>query len=538
MFLRVPRLDLHEFLERFVLVVKGSRLSSGAEGLQNYIKVVEWVNKNFRSSMQTEAIALNGNLTFCMANTLFDHQNEIFQAAFRHNTNETPDRNFLHPRLRNFKWETNRKINSATVYEKCARAIHEQSLASPDESFLRRAKMVFEFLRFETLEVRNVCGSGNFTWTKITQIQFVPSVAPRNNHTLRSRTMRRIRPATRVISLSEGIDPKYIETCWSQKCFFLAAPSSTVLQSLPGHGRPSPQDVVSHLVFLAQNRHSLPKDERQGFAISAKECYKYLQESSEKFILPTDEEVWYNTDEEAVTSQEVFIKSWVSTRDLCLNLPYDSLPLRRVCQSLQNFHGLLRASGVRTIQRIGPPPSHLVAQTATDYSNSLLEKFQHFRLYGLHTDLNILVEDVTLGVHKVVLCATSEYFRKMFESKMVEQQESTIDWRNSGMCVETVTRILDYMYTGVLAKFPPEDPTHAIGILLEIMRASDCYLLPELKRSVEATLWDEQYLRPETAMYILRCARECKTEELVGLAERFCSANADIVEREFDSLEY
>ena len=531
----MPRLTLHEFLQNIVLVSNGGRLPGGVEALGNFVNLVAWVCEDFPRDMQTEAIALDGNLTFCMANTLFDHNNDTFKAAFHHQTDGLLPDKFLHPQLRKFRWDTIKTINSATVYEKCVRGIETQSLnPSLDDLFLVRATRVFEFLQFETRELRTVCGSGN-SWTNITRIPFVPALYPNLNGTLRNSTIRNNVPPSRVIALSDGIDPKYVGICWSQKRFFVNAPSNSVLQSLPGQGCPTPQAVVSHLAFLAQKRHKISADEIPSFLSSAKACYKYLQESGEGFTIPEHKEVWYNADDdEWAPSKEIFENSWVSTRDLCLNLDYDSGPLRCVRETLQSFRGLLRVSGVRTIQRIGQPPSELLVQSDTPYPTTLISEFQRFRKSGLYIDLHILIDNRELGVHKVVLCAASEYFQTMFGSSMLmaEQIESRIDWRNSEMCLETVERILDYIYTGVLAEFPPDEPSRTVDILLELMRAADCYLLPKLKHAVEIMLWDEKYLRPETAKYILECARECGANDLRDLAEEFCNANADIIERE------
>lgn len=526
----MPRLEHHEFLADIVLVRGGNRLPGGVEGLKNYLKIVEWINKDFPEAMQTEPVALDRNLTFRLANTLFDHENYIFKAAFYDENEILLPNKFLHPELRGFRWHTMKTINSA-IYRQCARAIEEQSRnPSTDGVFLVRAIKVFEFLRFETPEVQAVCGNGHH-WTKIKHIQFVPALFPEQDGTMLNKEMRRNVPDSRVISLSDGIDPRDVKICWSQKCFFLDAPSNYVLQSLPNQGRPKPQDVVSHLVFLAQERSEISEIDIKSFLSSAKACYKYLQDSDEGFTIPEDKEVWYNSDQETALLKKDFQNSWVSSRDLCLNLEYDSAPLQYVRESLQNFHSLLRTSGVRSIQRIGPPPASL--QSATTYSDTLVSEFQSFHKSGRFVDLHILVDDHKFGVHKMVLCAASEYFQRMFESPMamVEQTENMIDWRGNGISVETVERMLDYIYTGVLAEFPPDDPSYTVEILLELMNTADAYFLPGLKRAVEVMLWDEQYLRPETARAILECARDCRADELRQLAEQYCKDNADIIAR-------
>jgi hypothetical protein len=77
-----------------------------------------------------------------------------------------------------------------------------------------------------------------------------------------------------------------------------------------------------------------------------------------------------------------------------------------------------------------------------------------------------------------------------------------------------------------------DDPTDEIELLLELLLASDRYMLPALKTKVERALWSNRYIRPETVMTILKCAIDYSANKLRGICEEYYAENLDVIQRE------
>jgi len=526
-FLQLVPISIPSFLKEHVSVNEGAKLP--VDELDRYIQILEWLKKEFPESMCKSPVALDGSLTFRMANTLYDHSNKAFEAAFHSQASVK----FVHRKLRKFEFtDTIKNINNPNIYLECVTAL--QQLAHPvasidSEEVTERAKHVAEFLQWDTTQLRTVCDGG--VVQRLDRIQFVPALHVHPNGTERNAAIRRLVPEGRLISLPEGVLRKFMDVCWSQKPFFDQELSSFVLLKIPGQGRPSADTVVMHLVYLSQRREYISLDEIPKFIQSATACYGYLRDLKLRTLtVPPNEEIWFNTDNESPgPGRDEFLESWVSTRNLCLGLDYDSGPLKIARSSLQNYIGLLKTCNVRTIRgpRAQPPP----APSDTKHSDMVLSQFQLFRHEGRFTDFTIIVQDTSLEVHKTLLCATSEYFQTMFSSQLSEAAEGKVDWTDIGL--EAATRVVDFFYTGELTPVKrSDDPTDEIELLLVLLLASDRYMLPALKTKVERALWSNRYIRPETVMTILKCAIDYSANKLRGICEEYYAENLDVIQRE------
>jgi hypothetical protein len=515
---------MDDFLINDFAVRQGSTLP--ADKLETYADILR---NNTTSELRSRLpVALNGNRVFCMANTLYSHNMEVFGAAFHHLSSES----FLHPKLRNMTWDTIINKIDNTVYFSCAWGIYSQrNDPSHNQTSLlvERASHVFDFLRWETQALRSICGYDH-SWVNLPIVPaFVQSSSSSN--AFRTSTMRGKVPPTQLIDLCSGVLLECADLCWSQKPFFKEAPCNTVLSILPGKGRPTAQTVISHLQFLSAHRREISSAEFPSFVSSAKACYRYLLDLGQNLQVPADEEIWFNTDDEN-PSREVFNNSWVSTKNLCLGLEYDSLPLQCVRSSLRTFVDLLKACNVRTIRGpiAAPPPERQNGNTP--YASVLLSQFQRFRAEQKFVDVHIRINGTSFGVHKAVLCAASEYFQKMFANRMREESEGQIDWDDAGFEVQTAERVIDWLYTGEMTTIAVSDPTTEMEQLLELMGAANCYLLQDLKGCAAHALCSQRYIRPETVSRLLEYAVLWDAQWLKRVCEDYVSKNRDIIQRE------
>jgi len=63
-----------------------------------------------------------------------------------------------------------------------------------------------------------------------------------------------------------------------------------------------------------------------------------------------------------------------------------------------------------------------------------------------YSDARILIRDVTLPVHKSVICIQSEYFEKAFQESFVEGSSGELRFNDGSGAAHW--RILEYMYIG------------------------------------------------------------------------------------------
>lgn len=114
------------------------------------------------------------------------------------------------------------------------------------------------------------------------------------------------------------------------------------------------------------------------------------------------------------------------------------------------------------------------------------------------TDADIVVEGVSVGIHRCILAARSKIFREIFAKGEKNEGKKAKYWLNEllpdGGRVgrEAFSVFLGYLYTGRLKQSPPEvstcvDPScahdacrPAVNFAVELMYASSVFQIPEL----------------------------------------------------------
>jgi hypothetical protein len=115
--------------------------------------------------------------------------------------------------------------------------------------------------------------------------------------------------------------------------------------------------------------------------------------------------------------------------------------------------------------------------------------------------------------------------------QLSEAAQGRVDWSDIGL--DAATRVVDFFYTGMLTPVKSsDDVTDEIELLLDILIASDRFMLPVLKKKVERALWSPRYIRPESVMTILKCATDYSAPELKKICEEYYAENRDIIQRE------
>lgn len=101
-----------------------------------------------------------------------------------------------------------------------------------------------------------------------------------------------------------------------------------------------------------------------------------------------------------------------------------------------------------------------------------------FQEDGWLCDIEIVCDDGSVSAHRVILAATSSYFKHMFSSAMMESSSSKI--RMNGMTVDSLTCILRFLYTNKL------DVTKESA--LDVLRAANLLCLSPVEEKCCVTL--------------------------------------------------
>lgn len=164
-----------------------------------------------------------------------------------------------------------------------------------------------------------------------------------------------------------------------------------------------------------------------------------------------------------------FTSSLASNGSTCYNIPSHSVPEGG---SSPEIISLVKLSA--SLEQL------MVSSLGTDYS-----------------DADIVVDDVSVGVHRCILATRSDFFNEKFKEDMVSMESRPKYYMSKllpygSVGYEAFLVFLSYLYTGKLKPCPPEVSTcvddgcnhhacrPAINFSVELMYASAIFQIPEL----------------------------------------------------------
>lgn len=479
-------------------------------------------------------LAIDGDGHHCMINSLYDHKNPIFVAAFRDNKTH-----FMHPDLRVLDiWKNTglRLQPTERFYLECVNSIdRRRKETSPieDDQLIADARTVFEYLSWDTQEMQS-WNSG--TWAALHKIPAVPAKTEFGaSPEFRKPQMRSVLQNSNFTTFSKAVTPEYVNIAWSQCPILKNKLGSFVLTRIPNNGIPSTGTVMKHLMFLSENRHLVAWQEIRTYIADVKACYQYLQDKISSLSPPDRRaEIWFNVDAGDVNGmdQNTFRKSWACSENLCSGLNSDSLQIKYVRTFLIPFDDLLDHYGV---EKHVPPNCLPLPTEPTDHPTLMLAAFQRFRkegkLFGI--PLQLKVENEILNAHRITLAAASTYWEGAFTSGFAESEKRIIPLPE--LKARTVTAVLDYIYTGDVSGISESaDPSDTLQDLIYQLEVSNLWNLDDLKAKLEYQICrnDLDLIRPESVQTILEYARSNRASSLAKVCERYILDNKQIVLRE------
>lgn len=167
-------------------------------------------------------------------------------------------------------------------------------------------------------------------------------------------------------------------------------------------------------------------------------------------------------------------------------------------------------------------PTSYLAEPVSQYTEILTKQFQKFRAEGLYIDGWVTVRTETFGVHKIVFCAASEYFRTAFAKK------DRIDLSSLFPADELIAPIIDFVYTGQL-QVPI--PARSVGAeaqkLFKTLHTARLLKLPGLWTQAERALCSDRYISDGLANRILDASATYGTIKVTEACLKFLNRGED-----------
>ena len=274
-------------------------------------------------------VAPNGAGLLCKANSLYDHEERIFKAAFWGEESS----HFLHSDLRSLRrsWLSAglrspppSAVVSKEDYLQCALAIDRQwTPSTSNDPFVQNALVVSTYLQFDRSDFSTWPES---YWNQISKVRMFQVKGNQDDQPVYRKTqMRQIAQEHTHCALKDACSNAHLRVSWSQVKFLKNPPAAGVWEKFPGGGSPSIGTVYKHLQFLIGLCKEVSQHDLQEYLKDVQACYDRLQNDAASRNLPgiSEAKIFFNMD---TTQIDMIHKpdveaSLTTVKLLCLNSP-------------------------------------------------------------------------------------------------------------------------------------------------------------------------------------------------------------------------
>ncbi|KAE9364465.1 hypothetical protein N431DRAFT_474055 [Stipitochalara longipes BDJ] len=446
-------------------------------------------------------IAADGNRKLKKASELYDHEDQIFVSAFRHQQNER----FLHKSVEYYRpfWlrlglryrASNFII--ASDYIQCLQVLKARLTAENTQNHLQLEQDSRTILAPLIAPNSSTQRFGDRDWRVIAQERVFRSRSNFNTEPeYRRNKMAILANDEKFLRLSDIVLSEYAAVCWTQTSFVTHQPTKEVLVQVPGHGKPSISMVLQHLQTMKILSEDLEQHQVRSFLVDLNQTYEYLQdhieESRANFNLGKSA-IWLNleTSDHTNVRLEDIDSSWQGIEHLVLSSSVDAGPIKAVRPGLMRFEKLLRGLGCSSITypTVTRPTLHL--------GSSVSKSLRQLRNQEKLLDITYSTEGRRIKAHKVVLAAMSEMCAHQFNTERW-RQEDVISYDETTdpegyMSYHTLSTMINYAYEEEInwkemevSDDDDEDARAAkLDLLLDLHKGADYWLVPALKSEVE-----------------------------------------------------
>ena len=512
-----------------------------------YEFVKELADNNIMTSV---AIAPNGHQTLCVTSTLYDHEDEVFESAFRL---ENASR-FLHSKMRSkplhkywislgLRSRGPAKVFNFEDYLQCAIAMKKRwqsTEPTQTETFCQDAQKVATYLLYDNPKLRQWPGS---TWNEIAKVQMFRV----EDNFSDERIYRRDRMIETSLKQDHcsllGVGRKCdINIAWSQLPLLKWEPTGYVFECLPGRGKPTVAIVFEHLKYMISQCKHIDQEDLKFYIHDIRATYAYLQENSGSAMgIPDIQEskVFFNIDTTEVDGLSAIDleRNLTSAKFLCLNSPVDAGIVKVTRKFLIPYEELLRALGCKsvvqpTIRAPRPSPEATKSPMAASLKEILSLRDQRQLI-----DVVFEVEGREKPAHRIFLAAVSGYCRAQFSGEWGLLLERQAKIHIEDMSFATLTQMVDFAYTSQIDWPRVQDPgdseeiAKALDELLDLLWATDMWLLKTLHTMTENEIIENAriYIRPDNVETVRDIALDANASGLANHCGAFIADNASFV---------
>lgn len=504
--LGVKKLPIAALLKDYVLPMPSTLSAIHWQHFQPLISAIASITVSSDSwhtlpPMLTDSnIAADGDRNLKKASQLYDHEDQIFISAFRHQRAAR----FLNKNLEGYRpfWlrlglrhRANNFI-SPRDYIQCLQVMKHRLSADDARNDLyleQDSRTVLSPLTTpsSTTQRFNVRDWQAISEERVFQSRTNFSAEPQ----YRRETMAMVAADNNLLPLFGVVSYDHVAVCWSQTPFVIHQPTREVLGQIPGHGQPDINMVWRHLDHMAIISELLEEDQIRDFLKDLDLTYQYLQdhleESKAGSYLVTGT-VWLNlnTSDHGKVSLDDIDSSWEEIENLVLSSSCDAGKIKAVRPGLMRFEKLLRGLGCSSITypTVTRPTLHIGC--------SVSKSLQQLRKEEKMLDITFCTESRLLRAHKVVLAAMSEKCALQFNSRWKQENLITYDENTDPedyMSYHTLSTMIKYAYEEeidwkemeVSDADDEDERAEKLDLLLDLHKGADCWMIPALKSEVE-----------------------------------------------------
>ncbi|PVH73775.1 hypothetical protein DL98DRAFT_468851 [Cadophora sp. DSE1049] len=545
--LRVRSIPADELLREYVLPLPQDVGNTHWEDYKSLILSITRTQFANYGVLRNQKFAVDGNQMLRNVSDLFDHQNQMFLAAFRLEKGTR----FLHADLRRHQalWlkcglqHEAHGILDPNQYLECLQVMSSRVGKSRTQDPTFNADMQVVLSPLTTTNQR----LSRFTpdnWQSLSQQKVFQSRTNFNGESEYQRSaMAEVAKGCPLQCLADIISREHIPVCWSQVPFVIHEPTAEAFGKVGRNGKPAMGVVWRHLQFLKARSQRLKPFQIEDFLQGLKKTYQYLQDSLDQSLASfnlADNIVWLNMSEwnhHSVLMDDLR-SSWQSIDQLVLSSSVDSGPIKAVRPGLMVYEKLLRALGCKSITY----PT--VTQPPAPKGYSIAASARQLRQAGKMFDISYQSQGRTIQAHRFVLAAVSDHCASQFGGGWTVDPVVTFDANadpDAFLSYRTLEIMIDYAYeepidwkeTEVLDNDSDAEKKSKLDMLLNVCKGADYWLIPSLLSQAESRLLaaGRMFIDLDNVVEVRDRAVLSGAKHFHKLCEEFIDQNRDAVER-------
>ncbi|KAL8786962.1 MAG: hypothetical protein Q9195_007974 [Heterodermia aff. obscurata] len=468
---------------------------------RHFSSMIECLGRNKIGTQSN--IVPNGHGVLCKAEALYDHNDPMFQAAFRQ---PLEDLNyFVKGTFRGLRdyWvfiglrkQLSSNVYLPADYLACVRAMTARLNRSPiDNRFNSDVEKVAGYLSYDQPCLHSWQSN---VWDEISKARiFTVQMGFPQDGTYRQARVREIAHRSSHCSIQQSGRRNSRRVLWSQLPSLSNPPADYVYTQLPAGGNPDVSIVYKHLLFLMEIHTSVLQADIVEFLKDVRSCYNLLQSNATQISQTAgirQAAIWFNLDTtelETVTPEQL-AASVIPTSRLCINAVAEPYPFKNTRKFLTPYEKLLKALDVQAVitPEIDIPTESDPSDSPADF---LAASYRQLRAQRQLLDVVFVAEGKSVEAHKLPLAAVSAYCKAQFSGEwgaqlLASNNTITLDIKHASL-----VRMVDFAYHGTV-HWPPlsggtnDEVADRLDEVLDLLQCADMWLMERLHAVTERYL--------------------------------------------------